>query len=296
MPYNRRSFFRTVSASVAAALPAMPQSQRFRNPLGAELYTVRARFPKHADATLKRIEDIGYSEVEAGRGELAMLGPILRKYDLAVPSVHIETGLLTGNRREWKLPAGVTFEGAVDEATSHGAKFVVIPYVRPDERRTPDEWRALCEKLNRAGETGRKAGVSLCYHNHAFEFAGQPGERLIDILLERTDPALVGLEVDVFWVSAAGLDPAEFLHRHTARVRLLHLKDKSKNAPVIFDESKVKPSEFKEVGNGSLDFAAILRAADKAGAAHYFVEQDHTPGDPVKSLQVSYQHLRALTI
>jgi len=296
MPYNRRSFFRTVSASVAAALPAIAQSQRFRKPLGVQLYTVRAKLPKAADATLKRIQDIGYTEVEAVRGDLAMLAPILKKYDLAVPSVHIETGLLTGNRQEWNLPVGLTLEGAADEAKSHGVEFVVVPYVRPAERRTPDDWRAFCDRLNRAGETARKAGASLCYHNHAFEFAGQPGERPIDTLLDRTDPVLVGLEVDVFWVSAAGLDPVEFLNRHAARVRLLHLKDKSRKMSVIFDESKAKPSDFKEVGNGSLDFPAILRAAGRAGAVHYFVEQDHTPGDPVQSLRVSYQHLRALSI
>ena len=296
MPYNRRSFFRTVSASVAAALPAVPQSERFRKPLGVQLYTVRSLLPKAAARTLKRIHEIGYTEVEAVRGDLAMLAPILEKYDLAARSVHMETGLLTGNRLEWNLPAGLTWEGAIDEAKSHGVEFVVIPYVRPGERRTPGEWRAFCDKMNQAGEAARKAGVSLCYHNHAYEFAGRPGERLIDILADHTDPGLVGLEVDVFWAGAAGIDPVEFLNRHGARVRLLHLKDKPRDMPVIFDESKAMPSEFKEVGNGSLDFPAILRAAEKAGVAHYFVEQDHTPGDPVDSLRVSFEHLRALTI
>jgi sugar phosphate isomerase/epimerase len=66
--------------------------------------------------------------------------------------------------------------------------------------------------------------------------------------------------------------------------------------PVIHDESEAKPSDFKEIGNGSLDFRAILRAAEKTGVAHYYVEQDRTPGDPVDSLRVSYRRLRALTI
>jgi len=63
MPYNRRTFFRSVSASVAAALPKVAQTERFRKPLGVQLYTVREILPHHADITLKRIEDIGYSEV-----------------------------------------------------------------------------------------------------------------------------------------------------------------------------------------------------------------------------------------
>ncbi|HTP86003.1 MAG TPA: sugar phosphate isomerase/epimerase [Bryobacteraceae bacterium] len=274
----------------------MSQTNRFRKPLGAELYTVRQILPHKADITIKRIEDIGYSEVECGRHDLAMLAPILKKYGMTVPSVHLETGLITGQRAEWKLPARLTWENALDEAKSHGAAFAVIPYVHPHERGNLDDWRALCEKLNKAGETARAAGLTLCYHNHAFELAGEPGKRPIDILIEHTDADLVGLEIDVFWLSVAGQDPAEFVEHHAARVRLIHLKDKVKSMPVLFDEAKAKASDFKEVGNGSLDFPSILRAADKAGVAHYFVEQDHTMHDPVDSLQVSYQHLRALTL
>jgi sugar phosphate isomerase/epimerase len=296
MPYNRRSFFRTLSASVAAVVPAVAQTGRFRKQLGAQLYTVREMLPRSPDITLKRIEDIGYSEVEANRADLAKIAPICRKYGLKIPSSHLETGLLTGKREEWNLPAGLTWEAAVDEAKSFGAEYVVIPYVRPDERGSLDDWRAFCDKLNQAGATARKAGVPLCYHNHAFEFPGEPGQRRIDILLERTDPDLVSLEVDVFWLSAAGQDPVEFLDKNPQRVRLIHLKDKVRGMPVLYDEAKAKPADFKEVGNGSLDFPAILRKAEKANVAHYFVEQDHTPHDPVNSLRVSYQHLRALTV
>jgi len=296
MPYNRRSFFRTISASVAAVLPAAAQSGRFRKQLGAQLYTVRDILPHKADVTLKRIEDIGYSELEANRADLAMLAPICRRYGLKIPSSHLETGLLTGKREEWKLPTGLTWEKAVNEAKSYGVEYVVIPYVRPDERGSLDDWRGFCDKLNHSGEIARKAEAPLCYHNHAFEFQGEPGKRRIDIFLELTDPQLVSMEADVFWLGAAGLDPADFIARHAARIRLLHLKDKAKGMPLLFDETKAKPSDFKEVGNGSLDFPAILRAAEKADVAHYYVEQDHTPADPVDSLRVSYQHLRALEV
>jgi len=225
-----------------------------------------------------------------------MIAPICRKYGLTIPSCHLETGLVTAKRAEWKLPAALTWEAAVEEAKSYGVEYVVIPYVRPDERGSLDGWRAFCDKLNQAGETARKAGAPLCYHNHAFEFAGPPGERRMDALLEYTDPNLVSLEVDVFWVSAAGEDPVEFLRKNGPRVRLIHLKDKAKGMPVLHDEAKAASSDFKEVGNGSLDFPAILRAAEKAGVAHYYVEQDHTPHDPVESLRVSYRHLRALAM
>jgi sugar phosphate isomerase/epimerase len=101
--------------------------------------------------------------------------------------------------------------------------------------------------------------------------------------------------MDVFWVSVSGNDPVEFLQRHGDRVKLIHLKDKAKDTPVMASEN-VPARDFKEVGNGVLNFPAILRQAEKAGVRHYFVEQDQTPGDPVDSLRESYTHLRSLTL
>src|SRR5258708_27024823 len=125
--------------------------------------------------------------------------------------------------------------------------------------------------------------MTLAYHNHAFEFQGAEGQRPFDILMERTDPKLVKLEMDVFWVSTAGQDPVALLKQYPGRVALLHLKDKAAGAPVRFSED-VGHEAFKEVGSGSLDFAAILKAAKAAGGQHYFVEQDFCPGNPIDSL------------
>ena len=142
--------------------------------------------------------------------------------------------------------------------------------------------------MNRAGETARKAGLTLAYHNHGFEFAPMAdGKRPIDILLTRLDPSLAKLELDVFWVAITGADPAELLASHKGRIALVHLKDKAKGAPRETDERKVAKATFSEVGNGALDFPAILKAAQASGVEHYFVEQDQTPGDPIVSLRQS---------
>jgi sugar phosphate isomerase/epimerase len=83
------------------------------------------------------------------------------------------------------------------------------------------------------------------------------------------------------------------LKQNAGRVPLVHLKDKAKGTPVMYEEAKAGKA-FREVGAGVLDFPAILKAAAAAGAKHYFVEQDQTPGDPVASLKQSYQYLRSL--
>jgi sugar phosphate isomerase/epimerase len=119
------------------------------------------------------------------------------------------------------------------------------------------------------------------------------GSTPLEVLMQETHKDLVGLEMDAFWVSVGGNDPVELLKKYSGRVPLMHLKDKPAGMPVQYNESVAK-TDFKEVGAGSLDFAAILRAASAAGVKHYFVEQDQTPGDPLVSLGQSFDYLRRL--
>jgi sugar phosphate isomerase/epimerase len=169
----------------------------------------------------------------------------------------------------------------------------VYPYLPPKERGGLDVFKALAGTLNRAGEECRNAGLQFCYHNHAFEFEPLGSTTGMDTLLSRTDKKLVGWEMDIFWVSVGGHNPIDLLRQHAGRVPLLHLKNKAEGMPVQYTET-VPKTAFREAGNGSLDFPAILRAASAAGVRHYFVEQDQTPGDPLESLRQSYDYLHKL--
>ena len=86
------------------------------------------------------------------------------------------------------------------------------------------------------------------------------------MLISRLDKDLVAFEVDVFWLAAAGLDPAATITQLGSRVKLVHLKDRAAGPPEL-DESKVAKPTFKEVGSGALDFPAILRACKDVGVA-----------------------------
>ena len=118
----------------------------------------------------------------------------------------------------------------------------------------------------------------------------------MDLLVERFDPKKVGFEIDVFWLSIAGEDPAKTIRDLGPRVRLLHLKDKAKGTANSFQEGQVKPEAFAEVGSGVVDFPGVLAAGQAAGVAHAFVEQDQTPGDPLESLKKSYGYLAGLKV
>jgi sugar phosphate isomerase/epimerase len=111
----------------------------------------------------------------------------------------------------------------------------------------------------------------------------------------------VGLEIDVHWVARGGLDPVRTLQRYAGRVELVHLKDYrialltdadlralAAGEPGAF----VSNVQFAEVGEGNLDFPAIIRTATDIGAAYLLVEQDERYGrTALECLQTSYDNL-----
>ena len=271
---------------------------------GVQVYTVRNLLKDKGPDTFKAIAAIGYKEVEILHQGMAEQASQAKAAGLTPVSLHIESPVVTGDWTPW-MPAlkgaGVTtppsFDVAkvADEAKALGIKYLVVSYLMPGERSQPGFFDTFAEKMNKAGDTVRKAGLQLCYHNHGFEFEkGRDGRTVLETLMTRWDPARVKLEMDVFWVAVTGADPVALLKQYSGRVALVHLKDKAAGVPAETNEARVAPATFKEIGNGSLDFRAILAAGDAAGVEHYFVEQDHTPGDPVASLKTSFEHLQQL--
>jgi sugar phosphate isomerase/epimerase len=291
---SRRSLLCT--ATLAACIPGYGKRQQT---LGVQLYTVRGIVLKRPAKILGAIADIGYREVEVLRSQIKPLAPYLKAVPLRPVSVHFETPLITGNWRAWKaddMPAideSYTFDQALIEAKEHGFEYMVFNYLAPKERGGLDFYRALAEKLNKAGEKCRETGLRLCYHNHDFEFEPKSGGRPIETLLQRLDKSLVGLEVDAFWISMAGESAAAFIRQNASTVEMVHLKDRKPGAPRTFDVASVPNDTFREVGNGDLNFRDILNAASEARVKHYFVEQDYSP-DPLRSLRQSYENLRQL--
>jgi sugar phosphate isomerase/epimerase len=265
-----------------------------RRAWGVQLYTVRDQIARDAEATLRAIAAIGYREVEALQAGLSTVAAIAKAHGLATVSVHLDPAVVLGFGDSGG-DAAERLAGVSEEARRAGAAYLVMAWVPPAERAGGEPtWRRLAERLGRAGEQVAKAGLQLCYHNHAFELESFGGRTALDILVEDTNPALVKLELDVFWVGITGADPAALIGKYGARVALLHLKDTARQATSIEPQGSPPREAFVEVGNGSLDFPAILAAAGKAGVQHYFVEQDHTPGDPIASLRQSYEHLTRL--
>jgi sugar phosphate isomerase/epimerase len=293
MPTNltRRDW---ISGAAAAAVAASPLFAVPPRPLGAQLYTVRNILMKESDRVMKTIAEIGYTEVEGNRADLIPLLPKIKQYGLKPVSCHIETPLITQMWEQYPDIPKMSLDDAIDSAKKIGVEYFTLAYIAPNARGDGDDfYRRTADRMNVAGELCRKAGMRFAYHNHAYEFAGKPGARPIDIFFDRLDAKLVSMELDVFWLSVAGQDPLEALKKWKGRVALLHLKDKAKDAPHKFSED-MPAGAFQEVGNGSIDFPAILKAAPAAGVKHYVVEQDQTPGDTLESLRKSFNYLKTL--
>jgi sugar phosphate isomerase/epimerase len=159
----------------------------------------------------------------------------------------------------------------------------VVAYIAEDRRREADQVRQLATLFNSYGAICRDAGLRFAYHNHNFEFMPLDGGTMFDILVQDTDPALVGFELDVYWTQYAGVDPVATIKRLAGRVPLLHAKDMSEG----------EPRTDAPVGEGILPWGDIISASEAAGVEYYIVEQDH-PRNPLRDTAQSLQNLRHL--
>jgi sugar phosphate isomerase/epimerase len=303
---SRRSFLKSSAVGTAAALaPSLLAGRRAEAAegavlahLGVALYTVRDQMTADAAGTLKAIADLGYKYIETGL--VPALGPALKASGLKQASAYAPTYLITGNRQAWAsggnlLPESYDWSKAIDEAKAQGLEYLVIVYLMKAERGGLDMYRGLAAKLAKAGEACRKAGLGLAYHPHAFEYEAIEGVRPIELMLKETPKEALGLELDTYWASIAGMDPVKMVQTYSGRVPLVHLKDKAKDTPVQYDEGKVPKESFKEIGQGVVDFGAFLPAAAMAGVKYYYVEQDYAAGSPLDSLRTSRQALATLS-
>lgn len=280
---NRRQLL----ASLAAGSLSL-QAKKLKK-IGCQLYTLRSVIDANPKAIFDQLDGAGYDEVEAVRGNLPKIWDALKASKLKPVSLHIDTQLFTVQQD--KLGA------ALDDAKAKGFKYVVCPYIAPADRGGVEVIKKLADTLNKAGAKCKAAGTQLCYHNHAFEFEPVKGGQgnLLDVLMESTDPALVGLEFDIMWAAVGGTDPIDVLKKYKGRIPLMHVKDLAPNVTVRYNE-RVPKEAFKEAGSGILELPKILRTAEANGTKHFFVEQDQTPGDPMASLKQSIAYLKKLEL
>ena len=245
------------------------------NQISLQLYTVREKAGQDLDATLRQVAEIGYRAVElAGFYGLsaADLKAKLDNYGLKANSAHVALKL-------FQEDAARVFA----DMKILGCEYTIVPFLPEELRKSRALFEQLAATLNRLAAQAQAEGLKFGYHNHAFEFAPVDGTSLWQVLIDQTDPALVNLELDLYWATRGGYDALELLKQYPGRFPLLHMKD-------------IAASEKQEdlpVGEGVLPWPKIVEQARATGTRWYIAEMDN-PRDAFEDIQISFERLRQL--
>jgi sugar phosphate isomerase/epimerase len=152
---------------------------------------------------------------------------------------------------------------------------------------TLDGYLDAAKTMNQAGRVCQEEGVTLCYHNHHWEFRKIGGKVAMHAMIAATDPELVKLCPDIYWVHVGGEKPAEFSERYRDRCIYFHFKDGTGGDG---------DADFRELGKGKVDIPAALKAALACKPEWIVVEQDTSQIGPTESCRISREYLKGLGI
>ena len=258
--------------------------------------------------TLRKVSAIGYNAVEIS--QIPMTTDNVAELDRARNELGMDIAALSVAMETPKGMPGDSlkdhFDKVVDDARTLGSTLLRIGMLPFPAMKSIGAVVDFAKQANDYAERLQEHGIGLYYHNHHIEFAKFDGKYMLDIIAENS-PAM-GMEIDVHWVQRGGLDPVRTLEKYAGRTAMVHLKDYRigqlpESAFGLLESGDVAGfmAEFKdvvqfaEVGEGNLDFPAIIPAAREAGARYLLVEQDQLYGRTVwDALQTSYDNLVAM--
>ena len=250
---------------------------------GAQMYSVRTltQTAESLYETLKAIKAMGYNAVQlSGQSRdipMERIADMLEELQLDCGATHLsfaemEEDLDTVIKRHKLWKCAYPGVGAMPFQFGGSAEGV----------------REFVRKVNPIAERLLDNGLHFIYHNHAFEFARFGGTRGIDILLNEFSPA-VQFELDVYWVQAGGGEPVEWIKRVAGRMDVVHFKEMVGALPTKDEPSMTR---MAPVGEGNLNWPAIMAACDEIGVKYAFVEQDNAvDSDPLGCMKTSHDNL-----
>jgi sugar phosphate isomerase/epimerase len=284
---SRRRFLQQTGVLSAGLLTTSQDMFKKEKKVGIQLYTLREAISKDVKGVINKVAAAGYKEVETfGLNAeekffgltVKEFGELLKANNLTSPSGHYMPGKMLFENGD-----GDDVKKLCDVGNTLGHKYIIIPYLEPARRKAIDQYKALAERINKAGEICKQNNQQLAYHNHDFEFVEMDGQRGYDILLNDTDKDLLKMELDLYWVIRAGLDPVDIFKKQPGRFHLWHVKDMDKT-----DKTK-----NTEAGNGSIDFKRLMKNTKLAGVKHFYLEQENNyVPDHFTSIQKSFKYIK----
>jgi len=248
--------------------------------VGAQLYTVR-EFTKTVEGmreSLRKVAEIGYKAVQvSGFGPMdpKEVAAALQEYGLDCVSTHTNWDRFLTD-----------LDAVIEEHKLWGCSHPAVGGL-PKEYHNLEGLKRFADELPPIAERLAQEGMTFSYHNHNHELALYDGKTWLERLYDGIDARYLKAEIDTYWIQAGGGDPAAWVRRYAGRQPLLHLKDMA--------VTPEREQRFAEIGEGNLNWPAIMEAAKEAGVEWYLVEQDQCYGrDPFESLAISYRNLRGM--
>jgi sugar phosphate isomerase/epimerase len=235
-----------------------------------QLYTLRDALQNDLPGTIKKVADIGFTQVEPYNfvATAAELGAALKANGLTAPSGHAP--LLSEDQ-----------EAIFAAAKELGITTVIDPYLPAEHWQSAEDIRSTAAKLNAAAKKGAEYGIRVGYHNHQWELESIiDGQTALEYFAGLLDPEVV-LEVDTYWVAVGGQDPVELLQRLGDRVKFIHIKD----GPLNTDTKAQQPA-----GQGKIAIGDVIAAATSLEVG--VVEFDDYSGDIFEGIAESLAYLQ----
>jgi len=247
--------------------------------IAAQLYTVRefCKTPEDIAKTMRRVREIGYEAVQtSGMGPIEpdALKQIIQENGLKICATH------TGYERMRDDTNAV-----IAEHKLWGCDYPAIGGLPREYATSGEGFSRFAKEASEVARRLKAQGLTFAYHNHSFELEKFGDRTGLQILYEDSDPEVFTSEIDTYWVQHGGGDPAAWIRRLKGRADIVHLKDM---------KMKGREQHFAEVGEGNLNWPAILEACAEAGTKWYIVEQDRCDGDPFDSLALSFKNLKKM--
>jgi len=292
---TRRTFLKTLAGAAAVSqfrpFDTLAAQAPLKHPatgtIGLQLYSLRHLFEKgDIPGTLAMVRQWGFTDVEAaGTYKLptADFAAQVKNAGLRITS----TG---GDFNALAKDAG----SVIKDAKTLGAQQVMCAWIPHEGRFSRADVDKAVPVFQQAGRAMRDAGLRFLYHVHGYEFQQGPDGTLFDALAKQTEPGVVDFQMDVFWVVHGGGNPVELFTRYPNRFLSTHLKDMRKGTKINEPTGNAPDDTSVALGEGMVDIAGVLRAANKAGVKTHFIEDEHPESE--KQIPRSLAYLASLQL
>lgn len=246
--------------------------------IGIQLYSIREALKQDFKGVCRELVKLGCDAVEPAFyfGDMAPdeLAAFFKEIGLKVCGIHGRAADLA-NPESDIYDYAVALNSPFVTTSVCGDRVNKVNYLDYE-----DETTGICSN---AGMGAAKRGLRFTYHNHDLELRKyDDGSCGLDNVIKNTDPANVGFELDVYWVKKGGQNPVEYIKKQGSRIWQLHMKDMAEDGSIT------------ELGNGNVDLAKCIEAAENIPAEWLIYEQDYSKIDPFESAVISLTHLRKL--